>query len=345
MTAKRKWFAAGALLLGLGLAVPPAFAIFGLGDISMVFDPDSYAELGDIWSTGLSTGTKIAETYNLTAQIVTNGLQMYNLGMAMAQRVTNKSVWETAAFAVGNEITETHYNETVNFNAIMNGDYLHAGTAWHQSTLNAGTGSYLGSASATNNRQMAEFATIQMIDQGSQRCAAILAQYKQTQDANVMENGLKADTFDESDVKNSVVAALNVLSGGHFQMQNQTKMNGNVQAVWLNSKRCRTKLRVISLPRRSPTMPMQRLRALRFRSISTPLLPPRLSPAALTWSPKDDGPSNQTACRHPWRSFRWHGYVFAHSRQEQKPAYVLTEQDKALGDKLAQKPPAIYQEP
>jgi len=34
-----------------------------------------------------------------------------------------------------------------------------------------------------------------------------------------------------------------------------------------------------------------------------------------------------------------------YSREDHKPAYVLTEQDKQLSKKLAQKPPAIYLEP
>jgi hypothetical protein len=232
MKKHRKWLYAVPLLLGCGyLAVNPqvAYGLWGVGDI--VFDPDSYATLGDIWSTGLSTGTKIAQTYNQTVQIVQNGLQMYNLGMQMAARIQNKSIWETAAFAVGNEITETHYNENVNFNAVMNGDYLHAGQAWHQSTYYGGTGSYLGGSSASTSYRMANFATIQMMDQTSQRCASILGQYNATQASNALaEQGLKQDTFDQSDAKNSVVAALNVLSGGHFQLQNQTKANGNVQA-------------------------------------------------------------------------------------------------------------------
>jgi hypothetical protein len=229
---KKKWMIAVPLLLGIGyLAVnpQPIYALWGFGDI--VFDPDSYATLGDIWSTGLSTGTKIAQTYNQTVQIVQNGLQMYSLGMQMAQRIQNKSVWATAAFAVGNEITQTHYNESVNFSAVMNGDVLNAGRAWQQSTYFGGNAGYLGNATGANSSRMANFATIQMMDQSSERCAQILANYKQTQDSNALaEQGLKQDTFDQSDAKNSMVAALNVLTGGHFQLQNQTKANGNVQA-------------------------------------------------------------------------------------------------------------------
>ena len=113
----------------------------------------------------------------------------------------------------------------------MNGDVLNAGRAWQQSTYNAGNAGYLGNVTAANSHRMAEFATIQLLDQTSQRCASILANYKQTQDANQgAEDQLKSDTFDQSDAKNAMVSVLNVLSGGHVHLQTQEKANGNLQA-------------------------------------------------------------------------------------------------------------------
>jgi len=223
---RRKWIIGGAALL---LTATPSFALFGFGDI--VFDPTSYATLGHIWSEDISNGAKLMETYNQTVKIVQNGLQMYTLAMQMSQRVQNKSVWEMAAFAVGNEVTQSHYNETINFNAAMNGDVLNAGHAWQQSTLYGGNAGYLGASTPANSNRMSEFATIQLLDQTSQRCAAILANYKSTQDANQPgEDKLNSDTLDQSDAKNSMVAVLNILSGGHIQAQTQAKANGNLQA-------------------------------------------------------------------------------------------------------------------
>lgn len=232
MQVKKKLFAVAPLLAGaLYFAVnpQPLYAIFGFGDI--VFDPTSYAQFTEIWGQDISNGAKLMETYNQTVKIVQNGLQVYNLAMQMSHRIQNKSVWETAAFAVGNEVTQNHYNETINFNAVMNGDVLHAGTAWQQSTRYGGNGGYLGNATAVNSSRMSEYATLQLLDQTSQRCATILANYKATQDANATpEQQLHTDALDETDAKNSMVAVLNVLSGGHIQMQTQTKALGNLQA-------------------------------------------------------------------------------------------------------------------
>jgi hypothetical protein len=232
MKTTKKWAFAVPLILGcsyMAMNPQPVYALFGIGDV--VFDPTSWAALGDIWQSDLSNGIKLAETYNQTVKIVENGLQMYNIANAMAQRITNKDVWKMAAFAVGNEITETHYNETVNFNAVMNGDWLHAGRAWHDSTLYGGGGGYLGGLKPQDSTRMSSFATMQLLDQTSQRCAEILGQYKSTQDANqAAEDALASDTYDMTDAKNSLVAALNVLSGGRIHMQTQLKASGNLQA-------------------------------------------------------------------------------------------------------------------
>lgn len=232
MQMKKKWIMAVPLLLGLSYLLvnpSPLYAIFGFGDI--VFDPSSYASLGEIWTQDISNGAKLMETYNQTVKIVQNGLQMYNLAMQMSQRVQNKSVWKLVGFAVGNEVTQSHYNETINFNAAMNGDVLNAGQAWQQSTLYSGNAGYLGTSTPSNSHRMAEYATIQLLDQTSQCCATILANYKSTQDANrTAEDKLGSDTLDQSDAKNSMVAVLNILSGGHIQAQTQAKANGNLQA-------------------------------------------------------------------------------------------------------------------
>jgi hypothetical protein len=232
MTFKKKWLFAVPLLAGLGYVAvnpPPMYAIFGFGDI--VFDPSSWASLGQIWGQDISNGAKLVQSYNQTVKIFENGLQAYNLAVSMARNITNKHLWETAAFSIGNEFSQTHYGETINFSAVMNGDFLHAGQAWQQSTLSAGNSGYLLLATAPTSNRMAEFATVQLMDSSSQRCAAIIANYKQTQDANAApELQLKGDVFDQSDAKNAMVSVLNIMSGGHLQLQNQTKANGNLQA-------------------------------------------------------------------------------------------------------------------
>ncbi len=244
MKTKKNWLAAVPLLLGTGyLALNPqvVYGLFGVGD--MVFDPTSYATLGHIWGEDISNGAKLAQTYNQTVKIVSNGLRAYQLASAMAVRIQNKSVWKTAGFAVGNETAQQHYNESINFSAVMNGDAVNAGHAWQQSTLSEGNAGYLGNDSARNSSRMAEFATIQMLDQTSERCGQILANYKQTQDANQSaEDQLQSDTFDQSDAKNATVAVLNVLSGGALHMRNQNKANGNLQACLAEQQTLQAKI-------------------------------------------------------------------------------------------------------
>lgn len=232
MRRKNQYLIAAPLALTVGfIAINPQrlHAFLGFGEI--VFDPSSYAEIGEVWSQDISNGEKLAETYNQTVKIVKNGLDIYNLATQMSQRVQSKQTWKMAAFAVGDETTENHYNESVNFNAVMNGDYANAGTAWHQSTLNAGTGAYMGAAGAPNSSRMSQYATLQLLSQTSQRCAALLAQYNSVQKVNQKaEDTLAGDTYDESDLKNAEVAVLNVLSGGMIHVRTQARAQGNLAA-------------------------------------------------------------------------------------------------------------------
>ena len=232
MKRTRTWLFVLPLACGLSylaLDPTPAYAIFGIGDI--VFDPSSWAEIGEVWSQDISNGAKLVETYNQTVKIVKNGLDAYNLAMTMAQRVENKNVWKMAAFAVGSEEMKDHYGESINWSAAMNGDVLNAAHAYNESKLGAAGAAWLGPATANNSSRMANYASLQMLDQVSERCAGILANYKQSQDANQdAEDQLNSDTFDSTDAKNSMVAVLNVLSGGHIHLKTQEKANGNLQA-------------------------------------------------------------------------------------------------------------------
>lgn len=213
----------------VGLNPTPAYAIFGIGDV--VFDPSSWSEIGEVWSQDISNGAKLVETYNQTVKIVQNGLAAYNLAMNMAKRVENKNVWRMAAFAVGSEEMKDHYGESMNWSAVMNGDVLNAARGYNDSRLNSTGAAWLGNATANNSYRMANYASLQMLDQVSERCATILANYKQSQDANQSaEDQLDSDTFDSTDAKNSMVAVLNVLSGGHIHLKTQEKANGNLQA-------------------------------------------------------------------------------------------------------------------
>ena len=241
---KKKWLAVP-LLLGLGfLALNPArlYAIFGVGDI--VFDPSSYAAIGEIWSQDITTYAKIVEEVAQLVKVYDNAVQTYNLAFQMAQRVTNKNVWQVAAFAVGNEYARNHYNESVNLAAVMNGDVVNAGNAWNQATRDGGNAGYLGSVQAANSRRMAEYATLQLLDATSQRCGEILANYKGNQDLNQgAEDQLATDAFDESDAKNSMVAVLNVISGGHIHLRTQEKANGNLQACLAEQQTLQAKVK------------------------------------------------------------------------------------------------------
>ncbi len=242
---KKKWLTAVPLLLGCGyLAINPAPVYGSLP----VFDWTNWLSLGSIWGQDISNGAKLIATYNEAVQIYKTGVQSYELGKQMAQRIGNKDLWKTAAFAVGSEVAQQHYNEQINWSAVMNGDVMNAGAAWHQSTLSGGNAGYLGASTAPNSFRMANYASMQMLDATSQRCAQILANYKSTQDANqAAQSKLASDTYNASDLNNATVAVLNVISGGHMNLQNQAQASGNVQACLAEQQTLQAKIQRDSL--------------------------------------------------------------------------------------------------
>ena len=228
---RKRWYLAPLVLALVFVALNPIrlYAIFGFGDI--VFDPSSYAAIGKIWESDLSNGVKLAQTYNETVKIVENGVKAYDLAFAMSQRIQNKNLWKMAAFTIGDEYTQRHYHESIPFSEVMNGNLTSAASAWKQSTLDAGDAGYLGAATPNSSRRMAEYATLAMLDQTSTRCAEILANYKQTQDANqAAEEQLDVATYSNEATKNAVNSLLNVMTGHSLRLNTQEKANGNLQA-------------------------------------------------------------------------------------------------------------------
>ena len=73
-----------------------------------VFDASTWAAIGQVWNQDISNGAKLIQEYNELVKIWTSGMQIYNLGTAMAQSFTsgNKSAWVTLAQMATNDVTQ-----------------------------------------------------------------------------------------------------------------------------------------------------------------------------------------------------------------------------------------------
>lgn len=216
--------------LVVALAIPqPTYALFGFGDI--VFDPTSYATLGNIWSQDVSNATKLVETITQLQKIYGNALQMYTLSQQMAVRVQNKNTWITAATGAANNFTQNRYGETVNWSAVMNGDPVHAAAAYTNATTRLSPNIDLSNETLGSSYHLANLASVESMDGTHQACLQVVAQYRANQQSNQSAfASLNASTTDGTDSTNSMVAQLNVLAGANAQLRAEQVSQGTLQS-------------------------------------------------------------------------------------------------------------------
>jgi hypothetical protein len=66
-----------------------------------VFDVSTWTAIGQVWNEDISTNLKLAQTLTQGAQIIQNGLQIYNLAMRETTALRNKQ-WMLAAGSLAN---------------------------------------------------------------------------------------------------------------------------------------------------------------------------------------------------------------------------------------------------
>jgi len=224
----------GSVALVLLLLMPnPAAAIFGLGDV--VFDPTSYATLGKIWTSDANTLVKVTEEVAQLDKIYSNGIQLYNQAMAMAQRVShmNRMNWLTMSITAVDDATQNRYGESANWAALVNGNRGLASSAWRNATLaiNTDTSSLLSRESLGNSGHLANLASLEAADGSSTKYLSEISEYRSTSLANslAVQNLQTADN-DDGDDMNSEIEQLNLVNGAHAVALHEQQSQGMLHA-------------------------------------------------------------------------------------------------------------------
>jgi hypothetical protein len=97
-------------LLALGLSAASTQTAHAQG--FPVFDWSNWESLGSIWSEDISTGVKIEQTVQQGTQLISNGLNVYNLAMRETTALRNKQ-WMLAAGYLSNLSIPGHSNWTI----------------------------------------------------------------------------------------------------------------------------------------------------------------------------------------------------------------------------------------
>lgn len=213
---KRKVFLIPTVIVGALAVAQPALAIFGFGDI--VFDPTSYATLGDILTSNASILTKAAGTLQQTVKIYNNAVQTYNLAMQMAQHFTQKTYWRSIGVQMMNTNTYNLYGETAGWNPNVNGGLGNSQATWNAATINLNTNPWIRSEPLGQSTQLATYASAEITDGASRLGLDTLDAVSMAQQSNQAAlRTLEQNALDGSDDANTEVKQLNIIGGASMQ--------------------------------------------------------------------------------------------------------------------------------
>ncbi|MGC2656510.1 MAG: hypothetical protein WA324_00940 [Bryobacteraceae bacterium] len=213
---KRKLFLIPSVIVGALAVAQPALAIFGFGDI--VFDPTSYATLGNIFTSDASILTKAAGTLQQTVKIYNNAVQTYNLAMTMAQHFTQKGYWKSVGVQMKNTSTYNIYGETAGWNQNVNGGIGNSTSTWNSATISLNNNPWIRTEPLGQSSQLATYASAEISDGASRLALDTLDAVSMAQSTNQSAlQALETNALDGSDGGNTEVKQLNIIGGASMQ--------------------------------------------------------------------------------------------------------------------------------
>jgi hypothetical protein len=212
---------AAGLVVGVFSLVTPALAIFGFGDI--VFDPSSYAALGEIMSSNASVLTKTIEIMTQTIKIAEDGFATLQIAQDMAVMMKDKSAMKTKSFKAIDGFTANKFGGTTDWDAVLSGDLTKVAGAWKKSTVevkDADTDPLANEGSESN--RLASLNTLEAMDRAAAVCMSTIGQSRQNTNANeVARAALQRLQTSLGKSDNSTVALLGQVNLGSMFSTNE----------------------------------------------------------------------------------------------------------------------------
>jgi type IV secretion system protein TrbJ len=198
---RKRCFVLAALAFCLLLS-QPAKALFGLPDL--VFDPETWAEIGLVYQTAMQTYNSVKMEVN---QIVYN-----------AQHFSAKEFLRSFGTAFFRAYTRNIHGETQSWDETVNGGNPNsAPVAWQQSTITLEENPYIGS-DPVGSEQLANLANIEIDDSVATEALTAIGNTSQAQQsADQALQNLENTALDSTDDTNSEVQQLNLIAGGAVQ--------------------------------------------------------------------------------------------------------------------------------
>lgn len=228
----------------------PAHAQFG----GVVLDPTQSAHAAvQIVNEGkglVNQATQIAQgsQQNLTlsqqliqdVQMAGTALKIYNQSITTYNTIFNnlkyfnsKQIWHTAENALMNSSVQNTYGETAGLQAQLNGQSQNSSLVWKIMNLAiSGTSSSFWSQQIVGQSdRLSTLAHIEAMDAASSQCLAAVSAYQSSRTSNLAaNNALNNSIYDTTDLTNSEVEQLNLLSMSDSQRMEEAHAQGQLHA-------------------------------------------------------------------------------------------------------------------
>ena len=178
----------------------------------------------------LTQDYQIAQTtLNTYQQAVTT----YNTMVSNLKYFNSKQIWTTAENALLHGTVQNTYGETAGLQAQLNGQSQNASLVWKimQLAISGTSSSFWSQQIVGQSDRLSTLAHIEAMDAASSQCLAAVSAYQSSRTNNLAANdALNASIYDTTDLTNSEVEQLNLLSMSDSQRMEEAHAQGQLHA-------------------------------------------------------------------------------------------------------------------
>ena len=178
----------------------------------------------------LTNDIKMAQTeLNIYQQTITT----YNTMVNNLKYFNSKQIWTTAENALLHGTVQNSYGETAGLQAQLNGQSQNASLVWKlmQLAISGTSSSFWSQEIVGNSQRLTTLAHIEAMDAASSNCLSAVSAYQSSRTNNLAaNNALNASIYDTSDLTNSEVEQLNLMSMSDSQRMEEAHAQGQLHA-------------------------------------------------------------------------------------------------------------------
>ncbi len=191
-------------------------------------------------ANGSQANLTLAQQLIQDVQMAGTALKVYNQTVTTYNTMVNnlkyfnsKQIWTTAENSLLNSSVQNTYGETAGLQAQLNGQSQNASLVWKimQLAISGTSSSFWSQEVVGNSQRLSTLAHIEAMDAASSQCLSAVSAYQSSRANNLAaNNALNTSIYDTSDLTNSEVEQLNLLSMSDSQRMEEAHAQGQLHA-------------------------------------------------------------------------------------------------------------------